>query len=75
LNTIPSIRPRQYITVITMTSDQPVSVQPNAGPGWPAPALASQAIAQVLRPLARLMIGHGLQLMPMVELLKEALVD
>jgi len=75
LNKIPSIRPRQYITVITMTSDQPVSVQPDAGPGWPAPALALQAIAQVLRPLARLMIGHGLQLMPMVELLKEALVD
>jgi hypothetical protein len=43
--------------------------------GLPEPALAAQAIAQVLQPLARLMIGHGLQLMPMVELLKKALVD
>jgi hypothetical protein len=48
-----------------------------AGPtaGLPEPALAAQAIAQVLQPLARLMIGHGLQLPSMVELLKKALVD
>lgn len=43
--------------------------------GLPEPALAGQAIAQVLQPLARLMIGHGLQLPSMVELLKKALVD
>ena len=43
--------------------------------GLPEPALAAQAIAQVLQPLARLMIGHGLQLPSMVELLKKALVD
>ena len=43
--------------------------------GLPEPELAAQAIASVLRPLARLMIDHGLQLHPMVELLKQALVD
>lgn len=37
--------------------------------------MAAQAIAQVLQPLARLMIDHGLQLPSMVELLKKALVD
>jgi hypothetical protein len=40
----------------------------------PEPALAAQAIALVLQPLARLMIDHGLQLPSMVELLKTALV-
>ena len=45
------------------------------GPGLPPPELATLALAQLLRPLARLMIGHGLQLMPMMELLKKALVD
>jgi hypothetical protein len=43
--------------------------------GLPEPELAAQAIAQVLGPLARLMIDHGLQLPSMVELLKKALVD
>lgn len=43
--------------------------------GLPEPALAAQAIAQVLKPLARLMIDHGLQLPTMVELLKQSLVD
>ena len=43
--------------------------------GMPEPALAAQAIAHLLQPLARLMIGHGLQLPSMVELLKTALVD
>lgn len=61
--------------MITTTADQPVSDLPAVGAGLPAPALAAQAVAQVLQPLARLMIGHGLQLMPMVELLKKALVD
>jgi hypothetical protein len=42
--------------------------------GLPEPALATEAIAQVLQPLARLMIDHGLQLPTMVELLKKALV-
>lgn len=43
--------------------------------GLPEPALAAQAIALVLQPLARLMIDHGLQLPSMVELLKTALVQ
>jgi hypothetical protein len=43
--------------------------------GLPEPALAAQAVALVLKPLARLMIDHGLQLPAMVELLKQALVD
>lgn len=46
-----------------------------APPGLPEPALAERALEVVLRPLARLMIDHGLQLGPMVELLKKALVD
>jgi len=58
-----------------MTPDQSVPALPSANPVLPASALASQAMAQVLQPLARLMIGHGLQLMPTVELLKKALVD
>jgi hypothetical protein len=58
---------------MTTTSSDPQSILPKAG--LPEPALAAQAIAQVLQPLARLMIGHGLQLMPMVDLLKKALVD
>ena len=43
--------------------------------GLPEPALAAEAIALVLQPLARLMIDHGLQLPSLVELLKKALVD
>lgn len=43
--------------------------------GMPGPELAAQAVALVLQPLARLMIGHGLQLPSLVELLKQALVD
>lgn len=49
------------------------AAQPAAG--LPEPALAAQAIAQVLQPLARLMIDHGLQLPSLVELLKKALVE
>ena len=49
------------------------AAQPAAG--LPEPALAAEAIALVLQPLARLMIDHGLQLPSMVELLKKALVD
>lgn len=43
--------------------------------GLPQPALAAQAVSQVLRPLARLMIDHGLQLSTLLELLKKSLVD
>ena len=43
--------------------------------GLPEPALAAEAIARVLQPLARLMIDHGLQLPSMLELIKKALVD
>lgn len=49
------------------------AAQPAAG--LPEPALAAEAIAQVLQPLARLMIDHGLQLPSLVELLKKSLVD
>jgi hypothetical protein len=45
------------------------------GPGLPEPALAAEALAVVLQPMARLMIDHGLQLPAMVELLKNALVN
>ncbi|MDD5031043.1 MAG: DUF6502 family protein [Rhodoferax sp.] len=58
-----------------MTTTDSVPQPPPPSAGLPEPALAAQAVAQVLRPLARLMIGHGLQLMPMVELLKKALVE
>ncbi|MGI9133211.1 MAG: DUF6502 family protein [Rhodoferax sp.] len=46
-----------------------------SGASLPEPGMALQAIAQVARPLARLMIDHGVQLPSMVELLKQALVD
>ncbi len=46
-----------------------------SGAGLPEPALAAQALSQLLRPLARLMIDHGVQLPAMLELLKGALVD
>ena len=59
-----------------MTESTPISGNTApAGPGLPEPALAAQAISQVLQPLARLMIDHGLQLPSMLELLKKALVD
>ncbi|MFM6991484.1 MAG: DUF6502 family protein [Rhodoferax sp.] len=45
------------------------------GAGLPEPALAAQALSQLLRPLARLMIDHGVQLPAMLELIKAALVD
>ena len=45
------------------------------GPGLPQPELATQALAQLLRPLARLMIDHGVQLPALQDLLKQALVD
>ena len=43
--------------------------------GLPQPALAAQALSHLLKPLARLMIDHGLQLPTMLELLKKSLVD
>lgn len=56
--------------------DKPASnAQTAKGDGLSEPELAAQAVAQVLRPLARLMIDHGLQLPSMVELLKQALVN
>ncbi len=56
---------------LSKSSDMPLAKTA----GLPEPALAAQALAQVLQPLARLMIGHGLQLPSMLELLKQALVD
>lgn len=55
--------------------DSNAEVTPPTAVGLPEPALAADAIARVLQPLARLMIDHGLQLPSMVELLKKALVD
>lgn len=57
-----------------MTDPSPPTETP-ASTGLPEPSFAAQAIAEMLRPLARLMIDHGLQLPVMVELLKKALVD
>ena len=59
--------------MLPLTPATDLAAQPAAG--LPEPALAAEAIAQVLQPLARLMIDHGLQLTSMVELLKKALVD
>ncbi|MEO8654974.1 MAG: DUF6502 family protein [Ramlibacter sp.] len=62
----------------TRRSKSDSSTGPPAGPsaaGLPHAALAAQAVATVLQPLARLMIDHGLQLPSMLELLKKALVD
>jgi hypothetical protein len=56
------------------TSD-PSKTPPVPAKGLPEPALAAEAISLLLRPLARLMIDHGVQLASMVELLKKALVD
>lgn len=58
--------------------DKPASAPEStarSAPGLPEPALAAEAIARVLQPLARLMIDHGLQLPTLVELLKKALVE
>jgi hypothetical protein len=59
---------------MTAASDPEDSIAKPAS-GLPEPALAAQAVSEVLRPLARLMIDHGLQHSSMVELLKKALVD
>ena len=63
--------------LIDLLMPKPPSKDASPAPpsGLPESGLAAQALAQVLRPLARLMIGHGLQLMPMMELLKKALVE
>lgn len=45
------------------------------GAGLPESALAADAVGVILKPLARLMIDHGLQLPSMLELLKKALVE
>ncbi|MCF8209795.1 MAG: DUF6502 family protein [Rhodoferax sp.] len=52
----------------------PAASAGQSGAGLPEPALAAQAVAAVLMPLARLMIDHSLQLTDVVELLKQALV-
>src|SRR5665647_545534 len=55
--------------------DSPIDPVGQSAAGLPEPALAAQAIAVVLQPLARLMIDQGLQLPSMLELLKKALVN
>lgn len=59
---------------VNKRSPAAVPAQPPVA-GLPEPALAAQAMARVLQPLARLMIDHGLQLPSMVELLKNELVQ
>lgn len=56
-------------------ADSSAEAAPHAGVGLPEPALAAEAIARLLQPMARLMIDHGLQLPSLVDLLKKALVD
>lgn len=55
-----------------LTNDDPPE---ETAAGLPEPALAADAVGVVLKPLARLMIDHGLQLPSMLELLKKALVE
>jgi hypothetical protein len=57
------------------SADAAATAAGTSAAGLPEPALAAQAIEQVLRPLARLMIDHGLQLPSMLELLKKVLVE
>ncbi len=64
---------QQIIKPLSKLGTAAASAAPRA-PGLPQPALAAQAMARVLQPLARLMIDHGLQLPSMVELLKNELV-
>jgi len=68
-------RPLQKLIDLLMPQPPSKDASPAPPSGLPESGLAAQALAQVLRPLARLMIGHGLQLMPMMELLKKALVE
>jgi hypothetical protein len=61
--------------MMTALTRSAANSRPQKAAGLPEPALAAQAIALVLQPLARLMIDHGLQLPSLVELLKKALVQ
>jgi hypothetical protein len=61
------------LTAKTASTAADPSLHP--GGGLPDPVLAEQAIAEVLRPLARLMIDHGVQLPSLVDMLKKALVE
>jgi hypothetical protein len=58
-----------------MTSPETRAEPPGRTADLSGSELAAQAVAQLLAPMARLMIGHGLQLPSMLELLKKALVD
>ena len=58
---------------VPVVAPQQSEVLPVAG--LPEPALAAQAVGAVFKPLARLMIDHGLQVPDVVELLKTALVQ
>ncbi|HMS06032.1 MAG TPA: DUF6502 family protein [Burkholderiaceae bacterium] len=62
-------------TAGNLPSPEPDAPTAGAGVRTPDPGLAAAAVAQIMRPLARLMIGHGVQLSIGVELLKKALVD
>jgi hypothetical protein len=70
----PAVTNRKTLPFMSSTPHPASSDEPSAA-GLPEPALAAEAIARVLQPLARLMIDHGLQLPSMVDLLKKALVD
>ncbi|MDI1246350.1 MAG: DUF6502 family protein [Rhodoferax sp.] len=58
-----------------MTSNPSNNEPPLLASGPAKSSLATQAIAELLKPLARLMIEHSVQLMPMMELMKKALVE
>lgn len=74
---LPATRSIEVGVPMNMTDSSSPSppAKPTPAVGVPQPALAAQAMAQLLRPLARLMIDHGLQQPAMVEMLKKALVD
>ena len=61
------------LLLTTMNADDQDSDE--STPSMPQPVLAAQAISRLLRPLARLMIDHGLQHQTVVEMLKKALVE
>lgn len=56
-------------------SADPSRTQAVPAQGLPEPKLAAEALSLLLKPMARLMIDHGVQLSTMVDLLKRALVQ
>ena len=63
----------QHLSLMKPVPPKPQSTSP--GVGLHETVLAAEAMSTLLRPLARLMIDHGLHLPATVELLKSALVE